>query len=403
MKENVNIAVIGLGARGLSLLEQVFLEHPAVTVLGVCDVYQDRCQAGSDLVVSKGQKPPLQTTKYQEILALQGLDAVLICTGWEDHMYMAQEAMEKGIYVGLEVGGAYSVEECWDLVRTYERTKTPVMLLENCCYGRNELMLLNMVEQGVFGELVHLAGGYFHDLRAEIAFGEENRHYRLRNYLARNTENYPTHELGPIAWLLDINRGNRLVSLTSVASKARGLRAYIKREKPDDPTLSEAEFAQGDIVTTIIKCARGETIVLTLDTTLPRYYSRGLALHGTKGMYNEENQSVFLDGVNDTHHFSWANHWGNLEKYRQEYEHPIWKKYLAEGVKAGHGGMDWLVYAEFITAVQKQEQTAIDVYDLATWMSISALAEESIALGGQPVFIPDFTKGRWIDRSRFLT
>lgn len=400
MKTQVNLAVIGLGARGLSLLEMVFMEHPDVCIVAVCDIYQDRCQAGAKMVVAGGQKAPLETTNYREILSLPDLDAVMICTSWEDHIYMAQEAMEKGIYVGLEVGGSYSVEECWDLVRTYERTKIPVMLMENCCYGRNELMLFNMVRQGVFGELVHAAGGYLHDLRSEIAYGRENRHYRLRNYRARNTENYPTHELGPIAWLLDINRGNRFLSLTSQASKARGMQDFIQRKKPDDQDLLKTEFAQGDVVTTIIKCARGETIVLTLDTTLPRYYSRGLQIHGTRGMYNEENQSIFLDGVHDSEHFTWSKQWGNLEIYREAYEHPIWKNYLAEGVKKGHGGMDWLVYAEFIKAVQGGTSTPIDVYDLASWMVISALSEQSIALGGQPVYVPDFTNGKWIDRNR---
>ncbi len=398
MEMTVNVAVIGLGARGLSLLEMVFMEHPLVKIVAVCDVYGDRCKAAAEVVVKKGQPQPLETTDYKEVLSLPNLDAVLICTSWEDHISMAIEAMEAGIYVGLEVGGAYSVQECWDIVRAYERTKVPVMLLENCCYGRNELMLLNMVEQGVFGEIVHVAGGYLHDLRSEIACGQENRHYRLRNYLHRNCENYPTHELGPLARILDINRGNRLISLTSQASKSKGLQDYIRRHKANDKNFLNADFAQGDVVTTVIKCARGETIVLTLDTTLPRYYSRGLQIHGTRGMYNEENQSIFLDGVNDQDHFTWSKHWGNIEKYRKQYEHPIWKQYLEEGVKQGHGGMDWLVYADFIQAVQNKMPTPIDVYDLATWMSISALSEESIALGGHPVAIPDFTNGKWLGR-----
>lgn len=398
METKVNVAVVGLGARGLSLLEMVFLEHPAVSIVAVCDLYADRHQAAAEVVLKKGQPRPFETTDYGEVLSLPNVDAVLICTSWEDHIYMAMEAMEAGIYVGLEVGGAYSVQECWDIVQTYERTKVPVMLLENCCYGRNELMLLNMVEKGVFGEIVHCAGGYLHDLRPEIAFGRENRHYRLRNYKHRNCENYPTHELGPLARILDINRGNRLLSLTSQASKAKGLHDFIRRHKAEDESLMNADFAQGDVVTTVIKCARGETIVLNLDTTLPRYYSRGLQIHGTRGMYNEANQSIFLDGVNDQDHFTWSKNWGNLEEYRKQYEHPTWRQYLEEGVKQGHGGMDWLVYSDFIAAVQNKTPTPIDVYDLATWMSITALSEESIALGGHPVFIPDFTKGKWIGR-----
>ena len=148
------------------------------------------------------------------------------------------------------------------------------------------MMAMNMVKQGLFGEIVHCSGGYCHDLRDEIAFGKEKRHYRLRNYLARNCENYPTHELGPIARVLDINRGNRMVSLSSTASGSAGLHEFILKNKPDDAELRDAEFAQGDIVTTVIKCERGETIVLTLDTTLPRSYDRAFTIRGTAKLLN---------------------------------------------------------------------------------------------------------------------
>ena len=393
--DRIEIGLIGLGSRGLSLLENVFLEHPEVVIPAVCDVYEDRALAGADMITNKGYGRPFVTTHYEEILAIDSLDAVILCTSWENHINIAVEAMEAGKYAACEVGGAYSVQECWKLVETFERTKIPVMLLENCCYGRDELMILNMVQQGLFGEIIHCSGGYLHDLREEIAFGRENRHYRLRNYKHRNCENYPTHELGPIARILNINRGNRMLTLTSTASKARGLASYIREHKSDDQELLQTEFAQGDVVTTVIQCAHGETIVLKLDTTLPRYYSRGLTVHGTKGMYNEENGSIFLDGVHDSYHFKWHEQWGNIHKYRKEYEHPIWTQYLKEGVKKGHGGMDWLVYADFVDSVKHQTQTPIDVYDMASWMCITALSEQSIGLGGHPVAIPDFTNGKW--------
>ena len=256
-----------------------------------------------------------------------------------------------------------------------------------------------MVQQGVMGRIVHCEGGYRHDLRDEIAFGKENRHYRLKNYLNRNCENYPTHELGPIARLLKVNRGNRMVSLTSVASGAFGMKEYIKEHKADDAELMNAEFAQGDVVTTLITCANGETITLTLDTTLPRYYSRGFYVQGTKGMYMEDNASLFLEGEEHAKdHFEWKKHWGNVEEYRDKYEHPVWKQYLDEGVKQGHGGMDWLVFCEFVESVRNKTEVPIDVYDMAAWMCITALSEESIAMGGHPVAIPDFTNGAWMHR-----
>ena len=283
----------------------------------------------------------------------------------------------------------------------YEETKTPVMFMENCVYGRDEMMVYHMAEAGVLGEIVHCEGGSKHDLREEISFGKENRHYRLDNYIHRNTENYPTHELGPIARILHINRGNRMLSLSSMASKASGLREYIKEKKPEDKALQNTVFQQGDVVNTMIKCSNGESILLTLDTTLPRAYSRGFTVQVTKGMYMEDNASIFLDGDEGAKdHFEWKKQWGNVERFRTQYEHPLWKDYLKSGVKKGHGGMDYLVFSDFIRCLQEDLPMPIDVYDMASWMSISALSEESIALGGQPVAIPDFTNGKWMKRKQ---
>ena len=399
MAEKIKIGLIGLGGRGYGLLELVFLHHEEVEIAAVCDVYQDRCEQAASLIAQRGGKNPFCTTDYKEILRMPEIDAVILCTSWEHHIDLCIEAMEAGKYVGCEVGGAYSVRECWRLVEAYERTKTPVMLLENCVYGRDEMMVENMVRLGALGTVMHCEGGYRHDLREEIVYGKENRHYRLRNYIHRNTENYPTHELGPIARILKLNRGNRMLTLVSMASASKGLNDYVKANKPEDESLLHTQFNQGDVVNTIISCANGETISLTLDTTLPRYYSRGFTVQGTKGMYCEDNQSLFIDGEEHAKdHFKWHKHWGNVEEYRGKYEHPVWKKYLEEGVKQGHDGMDWLVFCDFVESVKNRTQTPIDVYDMVSWMCISALAEQSIAMGGMPVAIPDFTCGQWINR-----
>lgn len=398
MSKKVKMAMIGLGARGIGLLKTAYLEHDEAEFIAVCDIYEDRTKEAADLIEEVTGKRPLEFLDYKDILKLDEVEAVVLCTSWDKHIDICIEAMEAGKYVGCEVGGAYSLRECWKLVEAYEKTKVPVMLLENCVYGRDEMLVDNMYRLGVLGTIVHCEGGYKHDLREEVAFGKEKRHYRLDNYIHRNSENYPTHELGPIAVLLDINRGNRLISLNSISSKAVGLKEYIKENKSDDEELVNTDFKQGDIVTTVIKCANGETIVLTLDTTLPRYYSRGYTIHGTKGMYTEDNRSIFLDNEHGSEHFNWKEHWGNVEKYREKYEHPLWKKYLAEGVKKGHDGMDFLVFSDFVDCVKNKTEAKIDVYDMATWMSITALSEESIAKGGQTVFVPDFTNGQWIKR-----
>ena len=393
--KNINVAYIGYGERGRALLELVLEQVDAIGA--VCDIYEDRAEACAKAVEeSRGVRPAVYTD-YKDAIADENVNVVMIMTSWESHIPIALEAMRAGKAVALEVGGAYSVEDCWELVRTQESTGVPFMFLENCCFGRRELMIKNMVELGLFGRIVHCSGGYHHDLREEIAFGVENRHYRLRNYLSRNCENYPTHELGPIARILGINKGNRMVSLTSTASCAAGMHEYILANKSDDEALINAEFAQGDVVTTVIKCARGETITITLDTTLPRFYSRGFTVRGTKGMYEEATDSVFLDRQEDrAYDWTWVkNKVGNADEYTHEYEHPIWKQFLEDGVRGGHGGMDYLELKAFFDALRADAPMPIDVYDAASWMAITALSEISIANGSAPVEIPDFTSGRW--------
>ena len=396
MKDQIRLGVIGLSGRGFGLITTV-LRMEGIQIVAVCDLYEDRRQRAVREVEKAAGNTPFSTENYRDVLAMEEIDAVIVPTSWADHVNVAIDAMKAGKYVATEVGGAYSVEDCWELVRTHEATGVPCMMLENCCYGREELMVLNMVKKGLFGEVVHCEGGYHHDLREEIANGRENRHYRLINYMHRNCENYPTHELGPIAKILDINRGNRMLSLVSMASKASGLHEYIRKEKGEGYDLAEYPFAQGDVVTTIVKCAHGETITLTLDTTLPRAYSRGFQVHGTKATYLEDNNTLFLDGIHNAYEFKWKEQWNNTEQLRKEYYHPIWQTYTPDE-EAGHGGMDMLVLEAFFDSVRRKVQTPIDVYDMASWMSITALSEQSIAMGGMPAAIPDFTNGRWLSR-----
>ena len=311
--------------------------------------------------------------------------------------------MHAGKKVATEVGGANSVDECWKLVRAKEETGIECMMLENCCYGKEEMTLLNMIRQGVFGTLVHCQGGYEHDLRDEIGNGDINRHYRQRHFLHRNGELYPTHELGPIAEYLNINRGNRMVSLCAMSSKAAGLHAWLQEHRPDSE-LVNAQVNQGDIVTTMISCANGETILLTHDCTLPRPYSRGGRIQGTKGIWMEDNRSIYIDGRSPVDPGYWTHRWEKDEAYMEEYKHPLWQAYEEFGLRGGHGGMDYLVLRAFVESVQKDECPPIDTYDTASWMAITALTEQSIAMGGAPVPVPDFTEGRWLQkRESFAT
>lgn len=396
--EKLKIGIIGLGARGYSLLESVLLEFDEIEIAAVCDIYADRTAAADELIEKSGRQSPICETDYKKLLSNPAIDAVIIITSWETHVEIATAAMHAGKAVAMEVGGAYSIKECWTLVETWEKTKTPFMFLENCCFGRREMMILNMAELGYFGEIVHCEGGYCHDLRHEVAFGYENRHYRLDNYIRRNCENYPTHDLGPIAKVLKINEGNRLLSLTSTASKSAGMHDFIKKNKSDDTALLNTHFMQGDIVTTVIKTYRGETITLTLDTTLPRYYSRRFTVRGTNAMYEEVTDSIFTDCKEDiAHDFTWRqNKIGDAAKFEEKYDHPVWKKYLNDGVCGTHDGMDYLEFKTFFNALAENKPMPINVYDAALWMSISVLSEQSIAAGSTPVSIPDFTRGKWL-------
>lgn len=391
--EKIKLGIIGLGQRGSMLLDEI-VKIDDVEVCAVCDSYSDRTKDASDKIRKKCGNEPFETQDYREILKMPNVKAVLISAAWEAHADIAVASMRAGKYTALEVGGAYDISDCQKLVDTYEETKTPFMFLENCCYGRREMMCLNMAKKGVFGEIVHCDGAYMHDLRKEVSSGAEIRHYRLQNYIHRNCENYPTHELGPIAKLLNINNGNRMLSLVSIASKSAGLHSYIADKRGSDDKLLNTDFKQGDVVSTIIKCAGGETITLSLNTTLPHAYSRNFNVHGTRAYYAENNDSVFFDG--DDGEGNWKNNWGNAEKYCKEYEHPLWKKYLSDGVHSGHDGMDWLLLNAFFESIRENKLPPIDVYDAAAWMSVSALSEQSIALGGMPVPVPDFTRGKWI-------
>ena len=398
MSQKLKTGMIGFGSRGTGLLKDVILPMERTEIKMVCDVYEDRTKKAADLIEERTGRRPQEVSDYKKIIQDTEIEMILITCSWEDHIKIAIDAMKAGKAVGMEVAGSYTIEQCWDLVKVYEETKTPIMLLENCCYGRREMMAVNMRDLGVFGTIVHCKGGYHHDLREEVSGGIKNRHYRLRNYLNRNCENYPTHELGPIAKILNLNHGNRMMYLTSVSSKAAGLQEYLELKMPEDP-LAKETFAQGDIITTIIKCAGGETITLTLDTTLPRFYSRDFTVRGTKAMYEEATDSVFVDGEEDKKYdFKWKEKWGNAAEYEEKYDHPVWKDYLKEGVKGSHNGMDWLVLKAFFDSVENGTPCPIDVYDTASWMCITALSEESIMFGGRPMAIPDFTKGKWMTR-----
>lgn len=415
VKEKARLAVIGLGQRGYEELSMM-LDMPDVDIKCVCDTVDFRVKKSLDLIKAKRGVQADGYHDYKKILERDDLDGVAIFTSWNTHTRIAVDSMKAGLYVATEVGGASSIEECWQLVRTSEETGMPCMMLENANYSRQNLALLRMVKEELFGELIYCTGGYQHDLRDEIGLGREIKHYRHVNFMNRNGELYPTHEIGPIAKMLNINRGNRFMTLSSVATKARGLEEWYKNsrkaynswvidglkeyggELPEnikDYDLIGKHVACGDVVTTLIKCSGGEVISIVHDCTLPRPRLANFRVQGTKGIWMGDARSIYFEGVSPE-----FDRWESDKPYFEKYDHPLWQEYseyVGDGTH-GHGGIDYLVVRAFVEAVRQQSQTPIDVYDTATWMAITCLSEYSVALGGTPVPFPDFTNGAWLNR-----
>lgn len=398
----VRLGFIGVGGRGTSLL-RLALQRGDTQVSAVCDINPEALERAKGIVEeTRGKRPEGYGNgeeDFRNLVVRDDLDAVIIATPWLWHTPMAVAAMKAGKAAGLEVPAAVTVQECWDLVDTSEETGVPCMLLENVCYRRDVMAVLNMVRHGMFGELVHLQCGYQHDLRdikfqPGLQFGPGARGeavWRTQHSIKRNGDVYPTHGVGPTANHLDINHGNRFVSLTSTATKSRGLHEYIVEQGGEDHPYADIEFALGDIVTTVIKCANGETVVVSHDTNLPRPYSLNFRVQGTRGIWMSDLDSVYFEGVSPEPH-----RWQPFGRYQEEFDHALWRRYARESEGAGHGGMDFFVLHAFVESVKRKLPPPIDVYQAATWSVISPLSERSIATGSRPVEFPDFTRGRWV-------
>ncbi len=406
----VRLGFIGVGLRGQGHLE-LALQRADVDVVAICDVQQRMIDMSKDAIKKSGKKMPAIIMDgpygYKKLLENKEIDAVIIATPWEWHTVMCLDAMNAGKYVGCEVITGMTIEECWELVHTSERTGKPLMMLENVCYRRDVMAVMNMVRQKVFGEIIHLQGGYQHDLRnvkfnngkeaygngaefGEKAFSEAQ--WRTQHSVMRNGDLYPTHGLGPVAMMIDINRGNRITELVSYSTKARGLHEHIVKHGGENHPNAKVEFKLGDIVTTMMKCANGETILLQHDTNLPRPYSLGFRVQGTNGLWMDVNESIYIEGKSKPHE------WDKADQWLTTYDHPLWKKYGNDASGAGHGGMDWFVLHAFIESVKRKTNTPQDVYDAVTWSAVTPLSETSVRLGGETVDFPDFTQGQWMYR-----
>ncbi|RDZ27274.1 Gfo/Idh/MocA family protein [Lysobacter silvisoli] len=414
-KRRVRLGLIGTGMRGQVLMREL-VRRDDVELVALCDIEPIMLDRALAMVDKAGKPVPKSYGRdgdvhaYRRLLAQRDLDGVIIATPWEWHAPMAIEAMQAKIPVGCEVVAGVSLQDHWDVLAAQQRTGTPYMLLENVCYRRDVMAVLQMVRAGLFGELVHLQGGYQHDLRAVkfnsgdpdqpygsgVEFGAKGwseARWRTEHSVRRNGELYPSHGIGPCAMYTGINRGNRFTHINSFASKARGLHEYtVDKSGGSSHPSTRVKFKLGDIVTTTLACENGETILLQHDTSLPRPYSLGFRVQGTHGLWMDLNQSVHIEGRSPAHK------WEPFQGYQDQYDHPLWRKYAAEAAGAGHGGMDYFVIHAFVEALKAEAPMPIDIYDALAWSAITPLSEQSIAEGFKTLEFPDFTHGAWKSR-----
>ncbi|MFC0775141.1 Gfo/Idh/MocA family protein [Terrimonas alba] len=408
----VKLAIIGVGLRGQNHLDLV-LRRDDVDLVAICDIDDRMLKSSKEMISKSGKKMPQVFTgdvnAWKKMLEIKGLDAVIIATPWEWHKPMIIGALEAGIkYVGTEVILGITLQDHWDVVKAAEKYNGHVMMLENVCYRRDVMAILNMVRQGLFGELIHLQGGYQHDLREVkfndganpyghgVEFGEKafsEARWRTEHSVRRNGDLYPTHGIGPVAHYVNINRGNRFLTLNSFSSKARGLHNYIVKKGGANHPNAKMNFKLGDVVTTHISCANGETILLQHDTNLPRPYSIGFRVQGTEGLWMDVNKGIYIEEKSAKPH-----QWDDARQWLDKYDHPLWAKYSKDAQGAGHGGMDFFVIHSFIESIKRKLPTQMDVYDAAAWSAITPLSEQSIELGNETVEFPDFTGGQWMYR-----
>ena len=394
-KREPRIAMIGVGGRGTSLLGNLLAAD--AQVVAVCDVVQTKADHAAGMVVAAGQKKPALYTKgphdYEALVASNDVDLVFAATPWSWHAPMALAAMKHGKDVAIEVPGVTTMEDCWKIVQTSEETRKHCMMLENCCYGYNETLILRMIHAGEFGDILYGEGAYIHDLRAELFSNAGEGLWRRTEHTLRNGNLYPSHGLGPVANYMGVQRGDRFGYIVSMSSPERGLDKFRKDHLgAGDPRWAE-RYVTGDMNTSLIKTDKGLTITVKHAVSTPHPYDRINLIAGTKGLFQDYPPRIYFDGINKDEEF------GTIDAYKQ-YQHPLWAKEgeIAQKV-GGHGGMDFIMLYRLLECVRGGLAPDSDVYDCASWSAVAPLSVASVSRGSAPVEFPDFTRGKWRERS----
>lgn len=395
--DKVKVAVIGVGARGRGHVGQLAMIE-GVEMVGICDLNEAFASRSGKLASERGHQPKIYSgaeNAWEKMLEETRPDAVIVATPWSLHAPMCIKAMQAGAHVFCEVPLAVTVQEMWDIVEASEATGRHCMMMENVNYGREELLYLNMVRQGVIGELLHGEASYIHELRGQMDNKDTTGSWRTFEYAKRDGNLYPTHGLGPVAQYMNLGRGEdnfgRIVSFSSPA-KGRALYAQ-KSEKLSNPEFKTLDFEGGDINTSIIKTTLGRTIMVQWDETSPRPYSRHNMIQGTKGTLAGFPNRIAIEGVNNYHKWAENEAW---EELAAKYEHPLFKR-MGELAKkmGGHGGMDFLMLFRMIECLRQGEPLDQNVYEGSFWSAVGPLSEKSVQEDGMPQVFPDFTRGNW--------
>ncbi|WP_299810120.1 Gfo/Idh/MocA family oxidoreductase [uncultured Shewanella sp.] len=395
--DTVRVGFIGVGQRGSGHVKH-FCHLEGVEIKAICDTDSEVLDRSIEFVVSQGLPTPTRYTgkehAYKELLNRDDIDIVIISTPWEWHAPMAINTMESGKHAFVEVPLALSVEECWQIVDTAERTQKNCMMMENVNYGRDELMVLNMVRQGLFGELLHGEAAYIHELRWQMKeIDSKTGSWRTYWHTKRNGNLYPTHGLGPVSQYMNINRGDRFDYLTSMSSPALGRALYARREFPADHERNQLNYINGDINTSLIKTVKGRTIMVQHDTTTPRPYSRHNLIQGTNGVFAGFPNRIAIEQTGSDSYHKWDR---DMAKWYAKYDHPLWQRMGQEAERnGGHGGMDFLMLWRMVYCLRNAEPLDQDVYDGAAWSVVNILSEESVNNRSNSVNFPDFTRGAW--------
>lgn len=388
----VRIGMVGVGLQGASHVENL-IRVPGTRITAVCDIVPEKAAGMQKLIVDAGQKEPAAYTRgprdFERLCETEDLDLVYTSTPWEWHVPVCLAAMKNGKHAATEVPAAMTLDDCWALVEAAEKFRRHCVMMENCNYGRAEMMVLNMVRQGLFGEILHAEGGYLHDLRA-VKFEKANEGLWRRAWSRKlNANLYPTHGLGPVANCMDINRGDRFEYLVSMSSPSRGLQLYAQEHFPEGAPERSERFVLGDVNTSLIRTAKGRTIFVSHDTNLPRPYSRIHMVQGTRGLFQGYPDRVYVEGRSQEHT------WDEARAWLDEFDHPLWKELSGDATGAGHGGMDYLEDYRLVKCLREGLPTDMNVYDAAALSAVVHLTAQSVARKSAPVEFPDFTRGKW--------